>query len=338
MAKDFWRKSRVAVVGGGSWGTVLAHLASKNCGEVRLWIREEERARQLNSTRSNPKYVKGLELGGNLKAYSEPERLFDGGVQGVIWCLPSKAGRDQAKDLAKFFRGDEIVIHATKGVEEGSLKTTSQILREELPARRIGVVSGPNLADEIARGEPAASVVASPFREVVEAGQLILSSDLFRVYSATDVAGVEWAGTLKNVLAIAAGSLDALKLGWNTRAMLISRGLAEMVRFGVAMGGQTQTFLGLAGVGDLLATASSVLSRNYRVGYGLGEGKALEAILAEIGSTAEGVKTAQNVSAYARARGISMPITEGVDVLTRGQASVKDVLHALMVRPPMAEF
>ena len=338
MATDFWRKSRVAVVGGGSWGTVLAHLASKNVSEVRLWIREEERARQLNSTRTNPKYVKGLNLGGNLKAFSDPERLFDGGVEGVIWCLPSKVGRDEAKILAKYFRGDEVILHATKGVETGTLKTPSQILREELPARRIGVISGPNLADEISRGEPAATVVASAFREVVEAGQQILSNERFRVYGATDVAGVEWAGTLKNVLAIAAGALDAMKLGWNTRAMLISRGLAEMVRFGTAMGGQTQTFIGLAGVGDLLATASSVLSRNYRVGQGLGEGKSIETILAELGSTAEGVKTSQSVAAFARARGISMPITEGVDLITRGEASVNDVLHALMTRPSMAEF
>ena len=335
--KDFWRKSAVAVIGGGSWGTVLAHLASKNCNDVRLWVREEERARSMNATRTNPRYVSGLSLSGNIRALSEPERVFEGGVQGVIWCLPSKFCRTEAKLLASLFHGDEVVLHATKGIEEGTLKRVSEILREELPSPRIGVVSGPNLADEVARGEPAATVVASQFAEVVSAGQMILSTERFRVYGATDVIGVEWAGTLKNVLAIAAGALDALQLGWNTRAMLISRGLAEMVRFGVAMGGEQSTFLGLAGVGDLLATCSSPLSRNYRVGFGLGQGKKLEQILIELGSTAEGVKTAQSVWEFAKARRIYMPITEGVASLIQGGSSVPDVLHQLMTRPAMAE-
>ncbi len=335
--KDFWRKSAVAVIGGGSWGTVLAHLASKNCNDVRLWVREEERARSMNATRANPRYVSGLSLSGNIRALSEPERVFEGGVQGVIWCLPSKFCRAEAKLLAPLFHGDEVVLHATKGIEEGTLKRVSEILREELPSPRVGVVSGPNLADEVARGEPAATVVASQFAEVVSAGQMILSTERFRVYGASDVIGVEWAGTLKNVLAIAAGALDALQLGWNTRAMLISRGLAEMVRFGVAMGAEQSTFLGLAGVGDLLATCSSPLSRNYRVGFGLGQGKKLEQILAELGSTAEGVKTSQSVWEFAKARRIYMPITEGVASLIQGDSSVPDVLHQLMTRPAMAE-
>ena len=335
--KDFWRKSSIAVLGGGSWGTVLAHLASKNCDDVRLWVREEERARSMNATRSNPKYVSGLALSGNIRALSEPARVFEGGVQAVVWCLPSKVCREEAKGLARLFHGDEVILHATKGVEEGTLKRVSEILREELPSPRVGVISGPNLAEEIARGEPAATVVASQFSEVVGAGQCILSTERFRVYGATDVIGVEWAGTLKNVLAIAAGALDALKLGWNTRAMLISRGLAEMVRFGVAMGGEQATFLGLAGVGDLLATCSSPLSRNYRVGYGLGQGKALDQILEELGSTAEGVKTSQIVWDFAKTHNIYMPITEGVASLIRGTATVPNVLHQLMTKPTMTE-
>lgn len=337
IEKDFWRKSNIAVIGGGSWGTVLAHLASRNCNEVRLWVREEERARLMNSTRANPRYAPGLELGGNVRAYSTPDRVFDGGVQAVIWCLPSKACRVEARALAPVFRGDEILIHATKGVEEGTLKRISVILREELPCPRIGVLSGPNLADEVLRGEPAATVVASAFSEVVRASQAILSSDSFRVYGAEDVIGVEWAGTLKNVLAIAAGALDALNLGWNTRAMLISRGLAEMVRFGVAMGAEQSTFLGLAGVGDLLATCSSPLSRNYRVGFGLGKGKSLPEILEELGSTAEGVKTTQSVHEFAKQRDIYMPITEAVYELISQGTTVPDVLRSLMTRPATTE-
>jgi glycerol-3-phosphate dehydrogenase (NAD(P)+) len=335
--KDFWSKSKIAVIGGGSWGTVLAHLASQNVSEVRLWIREEERARQINATRSNPKYVQALTLRPNLRAISDLERVFEGGVQAVIWVLPSKAARAEAKRIAPFLTGEEVIVHASKGIEPGTLKRVSEILREELPSPRIGVLSGPNLADEIARNEPAATVVASLFPEVIAAAQHFLSTPRFRVYGATDVIGVEWAGTLKNVLAIASGALDAMDFGWNTRGMLISRGLAEMVRFGLAMRADYDTFLGLAGVGDLLATCSSPLSRNYRVGYGLGKGRSIEEILNELQSTAEGVSTATSVWDYARARDIYMPITEGVVRLVRDQAPVSEVLHGLMTRPPLSE-
>jgi glycerol-3-phosphate dehydrogenase (NAD(P)+) len=335
--KDFWRKSTVAVIGAGSWGTVLAHLASKNCNEVRVWTREEDQARSLNSTRTNPRYTKALQLSGNVRAVSEPGRVFEGGIQAVIWALPSKVCREQARLFAPHFGGDEVILHATKGVEEGTLKRVSEILREELPAARIGVISGPNLADEVARGEPAATVVASAFEEVVSAGKGILSSERFRVYGHTDVVGVEWAGVLKNVLAIAAGALDAMKLGWNTRSALIARGLAEMVRFGTFLGAEQETFLGLAGVGDLLATCSSPLSRNYRVGYGLGQGKKLEEVLAELGTTAEGVRTSQSVHEFAKKRGIYMPITEGVYQLVHGSNTVTDVLYQLMARPSGSE-
>jgi glycerol-3-phosphate dehydrogenase (NAD(P)+) len=234
---------------------------------------------------------------------------------------------------AHLFQGDEMVLHATKGIEPGSMKRISEVLAEELPCRRIGVVSGPNLAREIAAGEPAATIIASVFQEVCEAGQALLGSDRFRTYRATDVIGVEWAGSLKNILAIASGALDALSLGWNARAMLITRGLAEMVRFGVAMGAQESTFLGLAGIGDLMATCSSSLSRNYQVGFRLAKGDGLNQVLGELGSTAEGVMTTQSVWEYAHHHRISMPITEGVFHLLREGVPAIDVLHQLMSRP-----
>lgn len=338
--KDFWNKSTVAVIGGGSWGTVLAALAARNCASVRVWVRSEEQARALNSTKSNPDYVEGLQLPQNIQAHVDLERIFGspaqgGGVQGVIWALPSAATREQARRLAPHFRGDEIVLHATKGVEEGTLKRISEVLGEEIPCPRIGVISGPNLADEIARNEPAATVVASAFAEVITAGQVILGTDRFRVYGAADVVGVEWAGVLKNILAIAAGVLDSLGFGANSRAMLVTRGLAEMVRFGAAMGADPMTFLGLAGVGDLLATCSSPLSRNYRVGHRLGKGEKLEAILESLGSTAEGVKTTRAVHEFARSRGISMPITEAVYHLLQGGFPVGEIVQALMKRTPV---
>lgn len=339
--KDFWLDSRVAVIGAGSWGTVLAQLAAQNCREVRLWTRDESQARQINSTRSNAKYLEGVTLSPKILAVSEPERAMgfgEGGVSSVIWALPSAVARDQAKRFAPLLNGSAVVIHATKGIEPVTLKRMTEVLAEELPVPRIGVISGPNLALEVARGEPAATVVASAFDEVIEAGQQILSTSKFRVYSSHDVVGVEWAGTLKNILAIAAGALDALGMGWNARAMLITRGLAEIVRFGSAMGGDVQTFIGLAGMGDLMATCGSPLSRNYRVGARLAKGEPLKQIMETLGATAEGVRTTRTVNEFARERGISMPIAEGVGELLSGRANVQQALEALMKRPQIAEF
>ncbi len=338
MKKDFWSKSTIAIIGGGSWGTVLAKIAAVNCSDVRIWVRGEDQARAMNSTRMNPSYVKDMVLPGNVHAYTDIERVFENGVQGVIWALPSKACRPQAKRFAPLFRGDEIVLHATKGVEEGTMKRVSTILAEELPVSRIGVISGPNLAAEIAKDEPAATVVASEFVEAVDAGVAWLTTPRFRVYAADDVIGVEWAGTLKNIYAIASGALEALEFGWNTRSLLITRGLAEMVRFGTAMGAREATFLGLAGVGDLLATCSSPLSRNYRVGRKLAEGVTLEIVLRELGAVAEGVRTTQIIAAFAAERGIAMPITQGVAELIRGEIPVRDVLRGLMQRPPASDI
>jgi glycerol-3-phosphate dehydrogenase (NAD(P)+) len=342
--KDFWRNSKAAVIGGGSWGTALANLIAPNCRETRLWVRAEEQARQINATRVT-KYLPEMQLHERITAVCERDRALDWqddpaheGVKAIIWALPSKVCREQARLFARYFRGDEVILHASKGVEHGTMKRVSEILREELPCPRIGVISGPNLAGEISRGEPAATVVASAFTEVVEAGQALFGGDKFRIYGGSDVIGVEWAGTLKNVLAIASGALDGMKLGWNARAMLITRGLAEMVRFGIAMGAKESTFLGLAGVGDLLATCSSPLSRNYRVGFRLAQGEKLQAALAAIGSTAEGVETTRNVWEFARSRGIYMPITEGVHELLFEGVDVAEVLKRLMTRPQMPEF
>lgn len=338
MKRDFWRNSKVAVIGGGSWGSVLAKVVAQNCGEVRVWMRDVEQARAINSTRSNPDYVSEMTLPQNILAVNDIERVFEnGGVQAIIWALPSKACREQAKRFAPFLRGDEIILHATKGIEEGTMKRVSVMLREELPCPRIGVISGPNLASEIARDEPAATCIASEYDEVVEAGVAMLTTPGFRVYSADDVIGIEWAGTLKNIYAIASGALDELKFGWNTRSLMITRGLAEMVRFGTAMGGKEGTFLGLAGVGDLFATCSSPLSRNYRVGAMLARGKKIDDALKELGAVAEGVRTTQIISKFAAERGIYMPITQGVNEIVSGKRPVVEVLKSLMQKPPLMD-
>lgn len=330
--KDFWLNSKIVLIGGGSWGTVLAHIVSKNCREVRLWVRDEEVVRKINTTRINEHYLPELKLNEKVLASSSLQRVFEGGVQAVIWALPSEVCRTQAKVISPFIQGDELLLHATKGIEQGTMKRVSETLMEELPLRRIGAISGPNLAYEIARGEPAATVVASLFAEVREAGEKLLAYDRFKIYPEVDLIGVEWAGALKNILAIAAGALDAMKLGWSARAMLITRGLAEMVRFGTTMGGRESTFLGLAGIGDLLATCSSPLSRNYRVGYRLALGEKLTVILKDLGSTAEGVRTTRSVWEFALKHGINMPITESVHQLLKGDTPLPEILHRIMTQ------
>ena len=338
MKKGFWAKNSVAVIGAGSFGTVLANLAARNAEEVRLYVHHEDQARSINATRKNTAYLKDYELLENVKAFSDCARLFEKKPQALIWALPSKACRTVAREVAPFLDGSEIIIHATKGIEEKTLKRISVVLAEELPCLRIGMISGPNLATEIAAGQPAAAVIASNFEEVIEAGNAILSSDTFRIYGSRDLLGVEWAGTLKNILAIASGCLEALELGKNAQAMLLTMGLIEIVRFGKAMGSETETFLSLAGMGDLLATCSSELSRNFRVGYGLGKGKKLEEILKEIGSTAEGVSTSRIISQFARERLIEMPITQGVEDLLEGTLAPSEILKSLMARPPVKFF
>ncbi len=325
IKKDFWRKSTVAVVGGGSWGTVLAQIVAEHCAEVRLWVREEERAREINATKSNVDYVPDLHLRSNIKALSDGERIFEQKPQLIIWALPSDVSREWAIKLAPFINGDEFIIHATKGIEPTSFKRMSEVLSEELPCRRIGVISGPNLALEIARSEPAAAVVASNFEEVREAGKYLFTNPAFGIQTSEDVIGVEWAGTLKNILAIAAGIVEGRKLGWNTRSLLLTLGLGEMVRLGQMLGAKPETFFGLAGVGDVLATSSSDLSRNFRVGLRIAQGEPLLKVLEQLGSTAEGVRTARLVAQFAKVNQVFMPVTQAIsDILSLSESESAD--------------
>ena len=337
MKKGFWSNSKVAVLGGGSFGTVLANLAAQNCSEVTLYVRAEDQARAMNSTRMNPNYVKDLVLDSKIRAVSSFEKAFERDLDLVIFALPSHATRTQAKIVAPFFKGNEIVLHATKGIEEQSLKRISQVLEEEIPILRIGAISGPNLAGEIAKSEPAATVVASKFDDVLEAGDEIFTTERFRVYTTHDLVGVEWGGTLKNIFAIASGILESKGLGWNTKSLLLSRGLAEMVRFGVAMGATPETFLGLSGMGDLIATCSSSQSRNFRVGYHLAKGESLQDVIAELGQVAEGVRTTKIVYEFARSRGVEMPITESVYRILEGEWTAEQGVSHLMTRPKVED-
>lgn len=321
---------RVAVLGGGSFGSVLAHLAASAGSETTLWLRDEAQMRDMTASHENSRYLPGLQLNPAL-AFSTDLLACVANADVVFVSIPSKAFRTVVYAARPAFTDRHIVVSTTKGIEKDSFTLMSEILREEVGHTRIGVLSGPNLAKEIAKGMPSGSVIASEHRIVREQVNQVLASAAFRVFANTDVYGVELGGALKNIYAIAAGMAAALKLGENSRSMLMTRALAEMSRFAVRLGANPMTFLGLAGVGDLIATCSSPLSRNYQVGLALGQGQRLEDVVEELEQVAEGVNTTHTIKHKADELGVRMPIVAALyEVIFNGKP-LNDVIRALMV-------
>jgi glycerol-3-phosphate dehydrogenase (NAD(P)+) len=324
----------ICVLGAGSWGTVVAALLS---GEVRLWARRAELADEINATRRSPRYTGELRFGEGLRATSAlPDACKDAAA--VLVAVPSAAFRSVVVELRGRLGADVPVLSLTKGIERGTHATMTTVLRACLPGASVGVVTGPNLAKELALGMPAACVVALGDEAGARLVQDRLHGPSFRVYTTTDVIGCEVAGATKNVLAIAAGVSDGLGFGDNTRATIITRGLAEMGRLGVALGGEALTFGGLAGVGDLVATCTSDRSRNRRVGIGLGQGATLDEAITAVGEVAEGVVSAEPLVALARDQGVELPICEQVAEMVTGRASPAEALAALAARPARGEW
>jgi glycerol-3-phosphate dehydrogenase (NAD(P)+) len=321
----------VAVLGGGSWGTILAHLAARNGKRTRLWLRDEAVARAIRERGENARYLPGTRLAAGLEATTSLEAALRG-TRLVIFCVPSSATRALAADAGEFLTGDQVVLSATKGLEPESFHTMTQVLRQETCARKLGAISGPNLAKEILVGQPSATVVASRFREVIVTAARLLHQPEFRVYGNQDLLGVELAGALKNPVAIAAGVAHGLGYGHNVRALLVTRALAEVQRLGVKLGAEALTFSGLAGIGDMLVTCGSELSRNFRVGMGLAAGRPLPEILAGLGEVAEGVNTTRVALELARRQGVPLPIVEGVAALLFAGAAPRAVMTELMAR------
>jgi len=302
--------AELAILGTGAWGTALAKLVEKNDHTVSLW------------SRSSP-----LSMG---------EVVKDSHV--VLSAVSMKGVTSVAEQLkALNIPAETILVTATKGLDPETTRTPSQIFQDMFPDNPVVVLSGPNLSKEIERGLPAATVAASTHPEAAEAVQYLFASDIFRVYRSLDPLGAELGGTLKNVIAIAVGVCEGLNLGTNARSALITRALPEVIRIGTHLGGQAETFLGLSGLGDMLATCTSALSRNYRVGYGLAEGKSLDQILAEIGSTAEGVNTTNVLMQIANREGIPIPISREVYRLLNGKITAEQAVEALMERDLKAE-
>jgi glycerol-3-phosphate dehydrogenase (NAD(P)+) len=329
--------NRVAILGAGSWGTALTTLLPR-CERVNLWARDLSLVNSIHADHENRQYLPGIQLGGNVAVTRSLEEAL-AGAECVVFAVPSSGMRETAARAAGLVPPGALLVSAAKGLEDDTGKRMSEVLRESVAAdARIAALSGPNLAVEVARGIPTASVAASANRDDATACQSLWMGPTFRVYTSADLVGVELAGAMKNVIAIGAGICEGIGYGDNSRAAFMTRGLAEITRLGVTLGAQPATFLGLAGVGDLIATGGSRLSRNYRVGVGLGAGKPLATVLGEIGQVAEGVPTTRAICVLARRTGIEMPIAEALHDALFGHVDVRESIPRLMLRPPKSEI
>ncbi|UNU73192.1 NAD(P)H-dependent glycerol-3-phosphate dehydrogenase [Moraxella nasovis] len=319
---------RVTFIGGGSFGTAMANLAAKNGCDATLWVRDKRSVKSMQKTHINKKYLPEHKLDERLK-FSHDLQSAVRGKDIIFMAVPSSAFREMLGKIRPFIT-HQAVVSLTKGMEKGTFDLMSDIITEELPQVNFGVMSGPNLAVEIMSNMPSATVIASSSPLLRNAVQEALHGAFFRVFASDDVRGVELGGALKNIYAIAMGMAAAYEVGDNTKAMLLTRALAEMSRFGVAVGANPITFLGLSGVGDLYATCNSVLSRNYRIGKMLGKGVKLETAIKKLGQTAEGVNTIQQVHERAQQLGIYMPITHALHAILYENKSALGVALNLM--------
>lgn len=329
----------VGVVGGGSWGTALAALLSRKGHRVTLWAREEEVLREVRSHRENRTFLPGVSLPAELEVTGELGPALDGREM-VVWAIPAQFARGVIARACGLLRPDAQVVSAVKGIEADTGMRMDEVFAEYLSPQqreRFTVLSGPSFAVEVAREMPTAVVVASRSPEMALRAQRVFQTQTFRVYTNTDVVGVELAGALKNVIAIAAGAVAGLGLGHNTLAALITRGLAEISRLGTVLGASPPTFAGLAGLGDLVLTCTGPLSRNRTVGYRLGQGEPLQRILADLRGVAEGVQTVRAAVELARRAGVQMPISEEVFAIVWQGRRPQEAIRALMTREPKAE-
>ena len=330
---------RASVIGGGSWGTAFARLLSRAGIDTELVCRRAEQAAAVNETHHNPDYLNDVELPAALAASTFEQNHLSEADLAVI-AVPSKAYREVVRRLAAFVNPAAAVLSLTKGLEPVTLKRLSEVLAEELPApagSRIMVLSGPNHAEEVARDIPTATTIASADQELAAWVQQLISTESFRPYINTDLIGVELCAASKNVIALAAGMSDGLGFGDNTKASLITRGLAEMSRLGEKLGADASTFSGLAGMGDLIATCTSRHSRNRRAGELIATGKTPEEAEAGMGMIAEGLTSARSVRELARANGVEMPITEQVCSVIYEGKDVRRAVTELMTRTPRPE-
>jgi glycerol-3-phosphate dehydrogenase (NAD(P)+) len=330
---------RVGVIGAGSWGTAFATVTANNGVGTVLWARREELAEAISKRHENPEYLPGIELPAPLRATPDLEKAVSE-ADVVVMAVPSHAFRQILRDVEPHLGRDVPMVSLAKGIEQDSLKRMSEVLQEEasLEPSRVAVLSGPNLAKEIAARQPSATVVACADADRAEELQRLFMAPYFRVYTNPDVVGCELGGAMKNVVAIAAGIAAGMGFGDNAKASLITRGLAEIARLGSRLGGNPLTFAGLAGMGDLIATCYSPLSRNRHVGEQLGRGRRLDEIIGEMNMVAEGVKTSRPLCQIAAGLGLEVPIAEHVVKVLYEDVSPDEMVRSLMLREARPEL
>lgn len=327
-----------AVLGTGAWGTTFASVLADAGTSVTLWGRDPDAAHAINSTHTNPRFLPGLTLPESIRATDDAGAAMDG-ADLVVVALPAQHVRGIVAPLAGAVPATATVVSLMKGIELGTHARMSEVLTDvwNLDPQRVAVVSGPNLAREIATKQPTATVVASTHQPTAEALAEATASSYFRPYTNPDVVGVELCGAYKNVIAVGVGITDGLGFGHNTTATVITRGLAEITRLGLALGAQMETFSGLAGMGDLIATCASPLSRNHSLGSHIGKGATLDEAVELTGGTAEGVKTSQSIQELARTVGVDVPICDAVVAMLHDKQPIDEVLTALLSRPRKSE-
>ncbi|MBT9560855.1 MAG: NAD(P)-dependent glycerol-3-phosphate dehydrogenase [Myxococcales bacterium] len=327
--------SHIGVLGGGSWGTAIAHIlrTSKASPKTLLWLRDPDTAQSITRERRNPKYLPDLELADGIETTGDLHEVAQR-CELIFVVVPTKVMRPVMNELGNHLHANHVLVSCSKGLEPGTARRMTQIFREETCCLRVGALSGPNLAKEVVLGHPSATVVASDYDEVVTRSQEALFGPRFRVYGNPDLLGVELCGALKNVIAIASGVAEGLGYGDNTKTLLVTRGLAELSRFLEKLGGHPKTMAGLAGMGDLMATCGSPLSRNHQVGLRIARGQSLEQIQAEMRQVAEGVNTVKVACELGARLGISIPISRAVFQLVHEGRPALDAITDLMTIVP----
>ncbi len=322
---------QVSVIGAGSWGTALAVLLANNGHEVTIWSHDPHEVEMLSKKREQQEKLPGVKLPDNVNVLSDMKESLTG-KDVVVMAVPSPVVRSVAKQMAPYISDGQVIVNVAKGIEDGTYMTLSAIIEEEIPNAEVCVLSGPSHAEEVGRGIPTTVVVGSKKQKIAEMLQDIFMNQVFRVYTNPDIIGIELGGALKNVIALAAGTTDGLGYGDNTKAALMTRGIAELTRLGIALGGKPETFSGLTGIGDLIVTCTSVHSRNRKAGYLIGQGMTADEAMKEVKMVVEGVYSAKAALGLARKYGVSVPIVEAVNKVLFEGVDPKDEVTSLLLR------
>lgn len=323
--------AKIGIVGAGSWGIALSVLLNNNGHDVTVWSIIEDEIKMLSDLREHKDKLPGVKLSENIKFTTNLEATVKG-KDIVVLAVPSPYIRSTAKNMSPYISDGQIIVNVAKGIEEATLMTLSQVIEQEIPNATVTVLSGPSHAEEVGRGIPTTIVVGACKQETAEYVQGIFMNDVFRVYTSLDVLGIELGAALKNVVALAAGIADGLGYGDNTKAALITRGITEIARLGIAMGGKFETFCGLSGIGDLIVTCASMHSRNRRAGILIGQGKTMDEAMSEVKMVVEGVYSAKAAMGLSKKYGVELPIIEQVnEVLFNGKPAA-DAVKELMMR------